>query len=150
VQNVDASLLSGAWVLLVEDNPGDVRLIRETLRENGVAVHLHVASDGEQAIALIDRVDRQEVRCPDLILLDLNLPRKTGHEVLERLRKSPSNSASPVVILSSSSAPRDLEEASRLGATKYIIKPSTLEELMTLGTIVRDFLAQRSRQSESE
>jgi len=150
MQNVDPSLLSGAWVLLVEDNPGDVRLIRETLRENGVAVHLHVASDGEQAIALIDRVDRQEVRCPDLILLDLNLPRKTGHEVLERLRKSPSNSASPVVILSSSSAPRDLEEASRLGATKYIIKPSTLEELMTLGTIVRDFLAQRSRQSESE
>jgi len=150
VQNVDPSLASGRWVLLVEDNPGDVRLIRETLRENGVAVHLHVASDGEQAIALIDRIDRQEVRCPALILLDLNLPRKTGHEVLERLRKSPSNSASPVVILSSSSAPRDLEEASRLGATKYIIKPSTLEELMTLGTIVRDFLAQRSRQSESE
>lgn len=137
-------------MLLVEDNSGDVTLIRETLRENGVGARLYVATDGEEAIDLIEQIDRQEVRCPDLILLDLNLPKRTGYEVLERLRSSPQCAQRPVVILSSSNAPQDKEQTTRLGATKYITKPSSLEDLMNVGLAVRELLMKGSSPCRSE
>ena len=127
-------------ILLAEDNPADVGLVREALEEYGVEGELIVATDGEKAIQFIHDIDAQQVTCPDLFVVDLNLPKKPGREVLESIRLSVHCLQTPVVILTSSDAQRDRDDAMRLGASKYLRKPSHLEEFIQLGAIFKAML----------
>jgi CheY-like chemotaxis protein len=129
----------------VEDNPGDVGLVREALNEHEVECELTVLTDGERAIQYIDEVDAGEAPCPELVILDLNLPRRPGREVLERMRTSVKCGHSPVVILSSSDGRKDREEAAQLGATRYLKKPSRLDDFMDLGAVFKEILGDRTQ-----
>ena len=136
--------LEVAPILLVEDNPGDVILIREMLREHGLRGELSVLGDGDIACEFIGRLDRDlGIPCPGLLILDLNLPRRSGREVLKMLRESDRCSKIPVVILSSSSAPKDRDAVAALGADTYIQKPISLEEFMQIGAILKQVLQSR-------
>ena len=123
--------------MLVEDNPADVGLVRKALEEHGVQGHLVVVADGETAIQLVEDVDAQLMVCPNLAIIDLNLPRKSGRAVLERFRRSDLCRAIPIVILSSSDAQQDRADGERLGANRYVRKPSTLAEFLSLGAIFK-------------
>jgi CheY-like chemotaxis protein len=126
-------------LLLVEDSPADVYLVREAMRREGLKVHWDIADDGEWAIRMIDEVDSNaSTPCPDVMLLDLNVPRCTGDEVLERTRKSPRLAHTPVVIMTSSESLDDRDRLMKLGATEYFRKPSNLREFMKLGRLVRE------------
>ncbi|HET8550189.1 MAG TPA: response regulator [Bryobacteraceae bacterium] len=133
-----------ACILLIEDNPGDVGLVREALTEHGVECDLNVISDGEKAVRFFDDVDAAPRRCPDLVILDLNLPRRSGHDVLERVRASTVCGSVPVVVLTSSSAHKDRQEAAALGATRYVRKPLLLEDSIRLGGLFREMLSPRA------
>jgi CheY-like chemotaxis protein len=124
-------------LLLVEDSPADVYLVREAMRQEGLPVILEVADNGERAIDILEEVDRAGGQPLDLMLLDLNVPRKDGTQVLERLRSSPRCGEIPVVMISSSDSPRDQQRAFELGVTEYFRKPSSLVEFMKLGKVVR-------------
>jgi CheY-like chemotaxis protein len=121
-------------ILLAEDNPADVYLIEEALREHGVNFNIHVAEDGEAAIRLLSKDEIQ----PDIVLLDLNMPKRSGSEVLDRLRAKPGAADIPVIILTSSDSPSDREEAMRLGATRYIRKPTGLDEFIQIGATIKE------------
>jgi CheY-like chemotaxis protein len=124
-------------LLLVEDSPADVFLVETAMREEGLCFDLKVLEDGESAIQMIDRVDAEAERAPSFLLLDVNVPRKDGTQVLERVRRSPRCGKIPVVVISSSDAPADRQRALDMGATEYFRKPSTLVEFMQLGKVVR-------------
>jgi chemotaxis family two-component system response regulator Rcp1 len=128
-------------VLLAEDNPADVMVIREALVSHFGDVEISVQQDGEQMIHMIELLDRGEAPCPDVILLDFNLPRITGDVALERWSHSRLSGQIPVVVVSSSDAPRDREAATRLGASSYFRKPNDYDEYMKLGDLVGDILA---------
>lgn len=118
-------------VLLVEDNPGDVLLVEEAFRDSTLVVRLHIARDGEEAIQFLRREGAHaEALAPDLLLLDLNLPRMGGLEVLGELKADPQLRAIPVVVLTSSSAQEDIEGAYDRYANCYITKPGDLDELV--------------------
>src|SRR5437899_5382911 len=107
-------------ILLVEDTEPDVFLVREALRQAGLNFELKVFDDGEKAVDFIDALDRDNGQvCPHLVLLDLNLPKRTGEQVLERMRKSPRCGDLPVIIVTSSDSPKDKAQTARLGATEY-------------------------------
>lgn len=127
-------------ILLVEDNAGDARLVREALLANSVECELVVAPSGEQALELIDELDRAMLTFPDLVLVDLNLPRKSGLEVVKRIRASKKYSATPVAILTSSDLRRDRDSVAALNVAQYIIKPSRFGEFMNLGRIFKELL----------
>jgi CheY-like chemotaxis protein len=132
-------------IVLVEDAEPDVFLVREALELSGLEFSLRVFDDGEKAAEFLEEVDRDEAAPrPQLLLLDLNLPKKTGAEVLERVRKSPRCSRLPVIVLTSSDSPKDREVTTRLGATHYFRKPSRLAEFMKLGDVVRDLLSAKN------
>jgi CheY-like chemotaxis protein len=124
----------------VEDNPGDVRLTREALREGNVCNHLHVVSDGVEALAFLRREGAyfQAVR-PDLVLLDLNLPRKNGREVLAEIKADPCLRRIPVVILTTSSADEEIEHCYNLHANCYIIKPVDLNQFIAVVQSINHF-----------
>jgi two-component system, chemotaxis family, response regulator Rcp1 len=124
-------------LLLVEDNPADVFLVGEALREDGLDCDLQVVDDGEQAIQFLERVDTGAQTPPDLLLLDLNVPRISGEQVLERMRSSRPCAGIAVVVISSSDSPRDRQKAAALGAAEYFRKPAKLDEFMALGKVVR-------------
>src|SRR6185369_17263581 len=128
-------------ILLAEDNPADVYLIRETLREHRVDATLRVASDGREVLQMIFP-ENGETAIPklDLIILDLNLPRHDGIEILERLRSSDRLAEVPVDILTSSDSPRDQKIANQLGAACYLRKPSSLEQFLALGEVLKSLL----------
>lgn len=119
-----------AEILLVEDHPGDVRLAREALRDAKIDNDLHVVSDGVEALAFLRRQGRyaDAVR-PDLVLLDLNLPRKNGREVLEEMKRDPLLSSIPVVVVTASSAELDACRALELGTVGYMTKPIDFRQL---------------------
>jgi CheY-like chemotaxis protein len=119
-------------ILLAEDNPADVYLIEEALREHQVEFELMLAQDGEAAISMMAKAAQK----PDIVLLDLNMPKRSGGEVLERLRRD-SGPAMPVIVLTSSDSPSDREEAMRLGATSYIRKPTGLDEFLDIGATIK-------------
>ena len=129
-----------SWIVLVEDNPGDVALVREALYEHEIRSELTVLFDGERAFELFDRLDRERMRCPDLVLLDLKLPKRDGHEVLEHMRASVQCAHVPVVVVTSSNAREDRDKAAKLGATRYIRKPHRLDEFIQLGAIFKEIL----------
>jgi DNA-binding response OmpR family regulator len=125
------------FILVVEDNPADAGLIRRALEEHGVNGTLFVLADGEKAIQFIHALDVKDSPCPGLAIIDLNLPKKSGREVLECIRQSANCHGAPVVILSSSDTHQDKAEAMRLGASRYLRKPSSLAEFMSLGAIFK-------------
>jgi CheY-like chemotaxis protein len=128
-------------VLLVEDNAADTNLVEEALAEQQLDHSLHVLSDGSKAIDFIDRMDADVGHPrPDIVLLDLNLPRVHGEDVLRRLQRSPHRHDIQVLIISSSGAPADRDRVLALGANGYFRKPSDLDQFLALGAIVRDML----------
>jgi DNA-binding response OmpR family regulator len=120
----------------------------EALQEHGVEGELLVIPDGEKAIRFIEGTDSQESDCPDLVIVDLNLPKRSGSEVLERLKLSSRWGQVTVVILSSSDAADDRAKAARLGANQYFRKPLRLEEFLKLGAVFRDLLDAPQRPNE--
>ena len=127
-------------ILLIEDNSGDVELIREALGEGKVRNDLHVASDGVQAMEFLRGEGKYaDAPCPDLILLDLNLPRKSGREVLEEVKTDPKLSKIPVVILTSSKEEEDICRSYRLHANCYVTKPVDFEQVMKVVRSIEDF-----------
>ena len=127
-------------ILLVEDNPGDVRLTIEGLNEGKVRNNLHVARDGVEALAFLHREGQfaDAVR-PDLILLDLNLPRKDGREVLADIKSDAKLKTIPVVVLTTSRAEQDVLHSYQLQANCYITKPVDLEQFITVVKSIEDF-----------
>jgi chemotaxis family two-component system response regulator Rcp1 len=127
-------------ILLVEDNPGDVRLTREALRDAKVRNNLHVAADGVEAMAFLHKEgEHGQAPRPDLIFLDLNLPRKSGREVLEEVKQDELLKHIPVVILTTSQAERDILESYRLRANAYVAKPVDLEQFLKVVQSIEQF-----------
>jgi two-component system, chemotaxis family, response regulator Rcp1 len=127
-------------ILLVEDNPGDVRLIREGLRDGKVWNNPHVVSDGEAALDFLYRRGQfTEAPRPDLILLDLNLPRKDGREVLKEVKSDPDLRRIPVVVLTTSKEEEDVLRAYNLAANCYVSKPVEFDEFMKVIRMIEDF-----------
>ena len=127
-------------ILLVEDNPGDVRLTVEGLNEGKVANNLHVAKDGVEALAFLRKEgDYSDAVRPDLILLDLNLPRKDGREVLADIKADPDLKTIPVVVLTTSRAEQDVLHSYQLQANCYITKPVDLEQFIHVVKSIEDF-----------
>jgi CheY-like chemotaxis protein len=116
-------------ILLVEDNPADVRLTREAFREGNIQAKLAVAKDGVEAMQFLRREKPYtDAATPDLILLDLNLPRKNGREVLAEIKADPELRRIPVVVLSTSSAESDIAQSYNLYANCYVVKPVDLDK----------------------
>lgn len=135
-----ANLSVPVEILLVEDNPGDVRLTTEAFREARVRNRLHVAIDGVDALAFLRREGRhRDVPRPDLILLDLNLPKRTGREVLEEIKQDDELKHIPVVILTTSQAERDILESYQLRANAYVTKPVDLDQFLTVIQSIEQF-----------
>jgi chemotaxis family two-component system response regulator Rcp1 len=127
-------------ILLVEDNPGDVELTLLALKEGKIVNNLSVAEDGIEAMAFLRREGLyQGVARPDLILLDLNLPRMDGRETLAEIKQSPELCDIPVVILTTSEAERDILESYKLHANCYIRKPVELERFIEVMRSIEDF-----------
>jgi two-component system, chemotaxis family, response regulator Rcp1 len=127
-------------ILLVEDNPADVRLTIEALRDGKVRNRLHVAKDGIDALAFLQNQGRfAEAPLPDLILLDLNLPRKDGREVLAEVKAHPEWRRIPVVILTTSRAEEDILRSYDLHANCYISKPVDLDSFLRIVKSIEDF-----------
>ena len=127
-------------VLLVEDSPGDVRLTREAFREANESVRLHVASDGVEAMAFLRREGQHvDAPRPDFILLDLNLPRMDGREVLAHIKEDTTLRTIPTVILTTSEADADILHSYQLNANAYLRKPVTLESFEALVKSINDF-----------
>jgi CheY-like chemotaxis protein len=126
-------------ILLAEDNPGDVRLFCEALDSRALPFELTVAEDGEKAIAIVKNASAGGTQL-DLIVLDVNLPRHKGDEVLRQVRAEPSLRSVPVIVLTSSAAPADRATATWLGADLYVRKPSDLEELLEMAKVIEEML----------
>ena len=137
-----SSALAGrpAEILLVEDNPGDVRLTRETLKESQLIHRLSVTVDGVEALAFLRREGRYtgETR-PDLILLDLNLPKKDGREVLAEIKADENLRRIPVIVLTTSSAEQDILRIYDLHANCYITKPVDLDQFSAVVKSIEAF-----------
>lgn len=126
-------------ILLVEDSPSDVRLIREALKEAPIPVQVMVAADGVEAMDHLREAEMGLNIRPDLVLLDLNLPRKNGREVLAEIKSSPSLRQIPVLIMTSSRSDEDIDQAYALNANCYITKPSDLEEYVNVVRSIENF-----------
>ncbi|MFA5339796.1 MAG: response regulator [Candidatus Omnitrophota bacterium] len=127
-------------ILLVEDNPADVRLTTETLKDEKIFSNLHVVTDGEQALQFLRREGRfKDVIRPDLILLDLNLPKIDGREVLKEIKNDDDLKSIPVVVLTVSKAENDIIESYDLHANCYITKPVDLGQFVKVAKAVQDF-----------
>jgi chemotaxis family two-component system response regulator Rcp1 len=127
-------------ILMVEDNPGDVRLTVEALKEGKVRNNFHTVADGEEALAYLRRRGRYaEAARPDLILLDLNLPKKSGREVLAEIKDDPELRRIPVVILTVSQAEQDILKSYNLHANFYITKPVDLDQFLEVVKSIENF-----------
>ncbi len=138
-------------VLLIEDNPGDVRLTKEAFREGKVINNLHVAVDGEEAMQFVRREGKfQDVPRPDLILLDLNLPKKDGREVLEEIKSDDDLKCIPVVILTTSRSEEDIIRTYNSHANCYITKPVDLNQFLNVVESIEDFWVTMVKLPKSE
>ena len=126
-------------ILLVEDSPSDVRLIREALKDTPVPVQLTVAQDGVEATDYLHQTETGSSTRPDLVLLDLNLPRKNGREVLAEVKGSPNLKQIPVLVMTSSRSDEDVAAAYALNANCFITKPGDLEEYQSVVKAIEDF-----------
>ncbi len=127
-------------ILLVEDNPGDVRLIEVAFREGKIANRIHVAKDGVEALAFLRReTPHEDSPRPDLILLDLNLPRKGGREVLAEIKEDPELKRIPVAVMTTSDAEQDIVGSYDLHANCYVKKPIDAQEFLRAVGLIQDF-----------
>lgn len=127
-------------ILLIEDNAGDVRLLQEALKESSSPNHLHAVSDGVEGLAFLKKQGKwTSAPRPDLIILDLNLPRKDGREVLSELKEDPDLKRIPVVVLTTSKAPEDILKTYNFHANCYITKPVDLDEFYRVVKSIEDF-----------
>jgi CheY-like chemotaxis protein len=125
---------------VAEDNLPDTVLVREAIRMEKLPLDVHIASDGQKAIDFITRADNDpNAPCPHLFLVDLNLPKRDGFEVLRRLRASPKCKDIPVLIMTSSNSPADQSRAAELGA-RYFRKPPNYDEFLKLGGLLKELL----------
>jgi CheY-like chemotaxis protein len=127
-------------VLLVEDNPGDVRLTQEAFKDGRMLVNLTVACDGVEAMDILNRRGKYgDAPVPDLILLDLNLPRKNGREVLTEIKSNDELRRIPVIVMTTSKAEQDVHRAYHLNANCYVTKPVDLDEFLHVVRSIEDF-----------
>ncbi|RSN63859.1 two-component system response regulator [Streptomyces sp. WAC 04229] len=130
-------------VLLVEDDPGDELMTREAFEDNKIGNTLHVVRDGEEALDfLYRRAGHAEAPRPDLILLDLNLPKYDGRQVLEKIKSDPELSDIPVVVLTTSAAEEDILRSYKLHANAYVTKPVDLDQFIAAVRQIDDFFVQ--------
>jgi CheY-like chemotaxis protein len=137
--NLSRDLSRPLRLLLVEDNPADAMLVEIGLESTEAAYTLEVAKDGAEAIELLLRIGQNGISAPDLILLDLNLPKVTGQEVLLMIKAQPSLQAIPVIVLSSSSEQSDIMAAYRHGASSYLRKRGSIDETFDLMGTLRHY-----------
>lgn len=139
-------------ILLAEDNDGDVFLVRRALEKRGLPHELVLAHNGEEALMWLDhhQSEKNGDARPDLILLDLNLPRVDGGQLLSHIRKSDTFSRTPVIVLTSSDSPKDRQMALELGANLYFRKPTDLASFMDLGRIVEETLRETPESGSTE
>jgi DNA-binding response OmpR family regulator len=130
-------------ILLIEDNEGDVGLIREALEHNDVHCVVTVVDNGEAAVGFLDDADAGRHPCPALVIVDLNLPKKSGKEVLTRVRASTACKDAAVVVLTSSDNRRDRDEVAPFAPLHYLRKSSNLDEFMTLGALFKQIVQER-------
>lgn len=136
----NTSLRKPTELLIIEDNPGDVRLLEEAFRELEANIHIQIARDGAEGLEMVlDANQHHSRKRPDLILLDLNLPKISGHDVLTRLKSNPLTSRIPVIVLTSSRAESDVRRAYESHANAYLKKPSTLDGLMSAAQDIKSF-----------
>ena len=134
--------MKSRMLLLAEDSPADVYIVKRSLKKHLPGFDLRVVDDGEKAIRFIDTVDGDDaLPCPCAMIVDLNLPKKGGREILQRVRQSRRSCEIPVVVLTSSDSPVDRADAASGGATAYFCKPIDLDEFMEIGQIVKDALS---------
>ena len=126
-------------ILLVEDSPADVRLTREALKQTNIPVQITVARDGVEAIEYLQQAERDQSPRPHLVLLDLNLPRKNGQEVLAEVKASPNLRQIPVLVMTSSKSDEDVSQAYALNANCYISKPEDLHGYMHAVRAIEEF-----------
>jgi CheY-like chemotaxis protein len=128
-------------ILLAEDNRGDVLLVRQALEQHQIEHELHVVKDGAEALTFITRMGKHgEAPCPDVLLLDLNLPKVDGPHVLREFRRHPAGAQTPVIVVSSSDRPKDRARVADLGISRYFRKPTDLDAFMRLGAVVREVI----------
>jgi CheY-like chemotaxis protein len=127
-------------ILLAEDHPADAYLIRAALEEYGIDVPIQVAVEGQEVLRIISQEEALDDTQLSLIILDLNLPRHDGIEILQRLHETKRLARIPVVVLTSSDSPRDENLASELGAARFLRKPSNLEQFLSLGAVFQEML----------
>jgi two-component system, chemotaxis family, response regulator Rcp1 len=126
-------------ILIVEDSPSDVRLVREALKESQLPVQVTVARDGVEAMEYLRQAEVGGAARPDLVLLDLNLPRKNGREVLAEVKSSPNLKRIPILVMTSSQADEDIEQAYALNANSYIRKPDDLKDYVHVVRAIEEF-----------
>ena len=130
-------------ILLVEDNPGDVDLLRLALKTAGIDCELTVLDDGGEAMALVRRQGKYaDLAPPDLAILDLNVPKNDGIEIIQSMRASDLYRDTQVVVLSSSSSPRDYAKLEKFHIARYITKPPDLDEFLDIGTQLKQLVFQ--------
>ena len=128
-------------MLIVEDNETDVLLIREAIDASYPGLTVDVVKDGDQAVRFFDRLDRNSsMPCPDLLILDINLPKRPGSEVLKHMRQSQRCRDALVLVVSTSDSARDREQMTELGANGYFKKPSEYDAFMKLGGLVKNLI----------
>ncbi|HLG99171.1 MAG TPA: response regulator [Bryobacteraceae bacterium] len=134
-------------ILVVEDNPADLTLVREALKEHQIDCTLHVTNDGAKAIAFLSSLDTDS-KAPrlDLVLLDMHLPKRDGADILKSLRATERYGQTPVIVMTASDAPEDYEKAEKNAALSYFRKPSSLAEFMKLGALVKSVLSGSNEQ----
>ena len=140
MDNATPQSVTPAKILLAEDNPGDVRLTKEALNDGKIANELYVVGDGIQALNFLRRKgEYSDAPTPDLILMDLNMPRMDGREALAEIKSDDALKVIPIVILTSSAADQDILSAYNLHANCYITKPVDLEQFMDVVQKIEDF-----------
>jgi two-component system, chemotaxis family, response regulator Rcp1 len=138
-------------ILIAEDNPADVFLIRESIESANLNAELIVVPDGDKAIRFFQRADLDPAApCPSVVILDINLPKRPGREVLHRMRQSPRCAKALVLVVTSSDSERDREEMRSLGARAYFRKPSEYDSFMKLGEIIKGLLEETGEQRASD
>jgi len=130
-------------IVIAEDNPADVMVVRMALERAIPGFHLRVFEDGGSMLSYVDQLDREGGPWPDVMLLDLNMPKAGGLEVMQRLRNCTARTSTPVIIVTSSSRPKDREQALALGAVHYFLKPDDFDEFLKIGDVVNETLKGR-------
>jgi CheY-like chemotaxis protein len=142
-EGIEQSSTRKIVALLAEDNRADALIVEEAIDVYDLPIDLHVVEDGEKAFQFIERAEHDpHFPCPELLLLDLNLPRRSGREVLERVRNSPACKHIPVLVITSSNSAKDRKDISRLGANGYFQKPASYDEFLKVGEALKRLLDQ--------